>query len=140
MIPVWMGFEIEDKQMAKYRACTLQLNNVPGLTQKERTTNMARKTSKIETILTENTETANSTYVDALTVPAKKPTAKKAPAKTEPAKELDWHAVGMVKAHQSAKARAIKKIDRIKAQYVYNIATAFLAGLAIGVMLTTWLH
>ena len=97
---------------------------------------MSRKTSKIETILTENTET-NSTNVDA-TALAKKPTAKKAPAKTEPA--LDWHAVGMVKAHQSAKARAIRKIDRIKAQYVYNIATAFLAGLAIGVMLTTWLH
>ena len=117
---------------------TLQLNNVPGLTQKERIKTMSRKTSKIETILTENTET-NSTNVDA-TAPAKKPTAKKAPAKTEPAKELDWHAVGMVKAHQSAKARAIRKIDRIKAQYVYNIATAFLAGLAIGVMLTTWLH
>lgn len=102
---------------------------------------MARKTSKIETILTENTETTNeSTYVDVLTAPAKKPTVKKAPAKTEPAKELDWHAVGMVKAHQSAKARAIRKIDRIKAQHVYNLATAFLIGLAVGVMLTTWLH
>lgn len=127
--------------MAKYRACTLQLNNVPGLTQKERIEAMARKTSKIETILTENTETTtNSTNVDAITAPAKKPAARKTAAKTEPAKELDWQAVGMVKAHQSAKARAIKKIDRIKAQYVYNIATAFLAGLAIGVMLTTWLH
>lgn len=93
---------------------------------------MARKTSKIETILTESTETTN-TYVDALT--AKKPAAKKAPAK-----ELDWHAVGMVKAHQSAKARAIRKIDRIKAQHIYNVATAFLMGLAVGVMLTTWLH
>ena len=119
---------------------TLKLNNVPGLTQKERIKTMARKTSKIETILTENTETTNnSTNVDA-TAPAKKPAAKKTAAKTEPAKELDWKAVGMVKAHQSAKARAIRKIDRIKAQYVYNIATAFLAGLAIGVMLTTWLH
>lgn len=124
--------------MAKYRACTLQLNNVPGLTQKERIKTMARKTSKIETILTETT--TNSTNVDAITAPAKKPAARKTAAKTEPAKELDWQAVGMVKAHQSAKARAIKKIDRIKAQYVYNIATAFLAGLAIGVMLTTWLH
>lgn len=102
---------------------------------------MAKRTSKLETILTENknTETTN-TYVDALTEAPKKPAAKKAPAKTEPAKELDWHAVGMVKAHQSAKARAIRKIDRIKAQHVYNVATAFLIGLAVGVMLTTWLH
>jgi capsular polysaccharide biosynthesis protein len=46
----------------------------------------------------------------------------------------------MVKAHQSAKARAIRKIDRIKAQHIYNVATAFLIGLAVGVMLTTWLH
>ena len=97
-----------------------------------------KKVNKLETVLTSSTETTNTnTNVDA-TAPAKKPAAKKTAAKTEPA--LDWHAVGMVKAHQSAKARAIRKIDRIKAQYVYNIATAFLAGLAIGVMLTTWLH
>ena len=97
-----------------------------------------KKVNKLETVLTSSTETTNTnTNVDA-TAPAKKPAAKK--TATEPAKELDWKAVGMVKAHQSAKARAIRKIDRIKAQYVYNIATAFLAGLAIGVMLTTWLH
>lgn len=118
---------------------TLQLNNVPGLTQKERIKTMARKTSKIETVLTETTNT--NTNVDAIIeAPAKKPAARKTAAKAEPPKELDWKAVGMVKAHQSAKARAIKKIDRIKAQHVYNIATAFLAGLAVGVMLTTWLH
>ena len=99
-----------------------------------------KKVNKLETVLTNSTETTNnSTNVDA-TASAKKPVAKRTAAKTEPEKELDWKAVGMVKAHQSAKARAIRKIDRIKAQYVYNIATAFLAGLAIGVMLTTWLH
>lgn len=98
-----------------------------------------KRVNKLETVLT-NTETTNTnTNVDA-TAPAKKPATKKTAAKTESPKELDWKAVGMVKAHQSAKARAIKKIDRIKAQYIYNVATAFLAGLAIGVMLTTWLH
>lgn len=125
-----------------YRANSTFTNEyVPGLSEKERIVKMAKRTSKLETILTENknTETTN-TYVDALTEAPKKPAAKKAPAKTEPAKELDWHAVGMVKAHQSAKARAIRKIDRIKAQHVYNVATAFLIGLAVGVMLTTWLH
>jgi hypothetical protein len=118
---------------------TLKNEYVPGLSKKERIVKMAKRTSKLETILTENTETTN-TYVDALTAAPKKPAAKKATAKTEPAKELDWHAVGMVKAHQSAKARAIRKIDRIKAQYIYNVASAFLIGLAVGVMLTTWLH
>lgn len=99
-----------------------------------------KKVNKLETVLTSSTETTNTnTNVDA-TAPAKKPAAKKTAAKTESAKELDWKAVGMVKAHQSAKARAIRKIDRIKLQWLYYVATAFLAGLAIGVMLTTWLH
>lgn len=125
-----------------YRANSTFTNEyVPGLSEKERIVKMAKRTSKLETILTENknTETTN-TYVDALTAPAKKPAAKKVPAKSEPEKVLDWRAVGMVREHQSAKARAIRKIDRIKAQYVYNVATAFLIGLAVGVMLTTWLH
>ena len=123
-----------------YRANSTFTNEyVPGLSKKERIVKMAKRTSKLETVLN-TTETTTNTYVDALTAAPKKPAAKKAPAKTEPAKELDWHAVGMVKAHQSAKARAIRKIDRIKAQHVYNVATAFLIGLAVGVMLTTWLH
>lgn len=100
-----------------------------------------KRVNKLETVLTNTETTNNSTYVDAITAaPAKKPAAKKTAAKTEPAKELDWKAVGMVKAHQSAKARAIRKIDRIKLQWLYYVATAFMAGLAIGVMLTTWLH
>lgn len=102
---------------------------------------MAKRTNtnKMDTVLNEAPNNVNN-YVDVITsAPAKKPAAKQAKTAAQQ-KELDWRAVGMVREHQSAKARAIRKIDRIKAQYVYNIATAFLAGLAIGVMLTTWLH
>lgn len=125
-----------------YRAnSTFTSEYVPGLIQKERIPKMAKRTNtnKMDTVLNEAPNNVNN-YVDVITsAPAKKPVAKKA-KDADPQKELDWRAVGMVREHQSAKARAIRKIDRIKAQYVYNIATAFLAGLAIGVMLTTWLN
>ena len=105
---------------------------------------MARKTSKMENVLTniESTETTN-TYVDALNAeaPAKKTTAKKAAApKAETVKELDWRAVGLVREHQSARVRALRKIDRVRLEWLYYVATAFLFGLAMGVMLTAWLR
>lgn len=115
---------------------------VPGLIQKERIPKMAKRTNtnKMETVLTNEAPNNVNNYVDVITsTPAKKPVARKAKA-ADPQKELDWRAVGMVREHQTAKARAIRKIDRIKAQYIYNVATAFLMGLAVGVMLTTWLH
>lgn len=106
---------------------------------------MARKAtqSKMDTVLTEITET--STYVDALNkeaeAPAKKTTAKKAAApKAETEKALDWRAVGMVREHQSARVRALRKIDHVKLAWLYYTATAFLFGLALGVMLTAWLR
>lgn len=108
---------------------------------------MARKTSKMETVLTniESTEINTNTYVDALNkeaeAPAKKTTAKKAAApKAETVKELDWRAVGLVREHQSARVRALRKIDRVKLAWLYYTATAFLFGLAFGVMLTVWLR
>ena len=105
---------------------------------------MARKQSKMDTVLTEITET-NNTYVDALNkdaeAPTKKTTAKKAAApKAETVKELDWRAVGLVREHQSARVRALRKIDRVKLAWLYYTATAFLFGLAMGVMLTAWLR
>ena len=121
---------------------TLKNEYVPGLIQKERITKMAKRTNtnKMETVLTNEEQNNVNNYVDVITsAPEKKPVAKKAKA-ADPQKELDWRAVGMVREHQTAKARAIRKIDRIKAQHVYNVATAFLIGLAVGVMLTTWLH
>jgi hypothetical protein len=102
---------------------------------------MARKAqSKMETVLnTEITETTN--YVDALNkAEAKKPAAKKSTPKAEPEKELDWRAVGLVREHQSARTRALRKIDRVRLEWLYYVATAFLFGLAMGVMLTAWLR
>lgn len=98
----------------------------------------AKKASKMETVLT--TEITETNYVDAITAPAKKTTTKKAAPKAEPEKELDWRAVGLVREHQTARARAIRKIDRVKLAWLYYVATAFLAGLALGVMLSAWLH
>lgn len=97
---------------------------------------MARK-SKIETVLIEGNETTMNTVAETTT---KKPAARKAAQKAEPEKELDWRAIGLVKEHQSAKARAIRKIDRVKLEWLYYVATAFLAGLALGVMLSAWLR
>lgn len=99
---------------------------------------MARKTSKIETVLTETTNTAEETTVE--TAAAKKATGRKAAQKAQPEKELDWRALGLVKEHQSARARAIRKIDRVRLAWLYYVATAFLAGLALGVLLSAWLH
>ncbi len=97
---------------------------------------MARK-SKIETVLIEGNETTMNTVAETTT---KKPAARKAAQKAEPEKELDWRAIGLVKEPQSAKARAIRKIDRVKLEWLYYVATAFLAGLALGVMLSAWLR
>ena len=99
---------------------------------------MARKTSKIETVLTETTNTAEETTVE--TAAEKKATGRKAAQKAQPEKELDWRALGLVKEHQSARARAIRKIDRVRLAWLYYVATAFLAGLALGVLLSAWLH
>lgn len=101
---------------------------------------MARKantTNKMDTVLT--TEITETNYVDAITAPAKK-TTKKATPKAEPEKELDWRAVGLLREHQRARVRAIRKIDRIKLAWLYYVASAFMAGLALGVMLTAWLR
>ena len=102
---------------------------------------MARKantTNKMETVLT--TEINETNYVDAITAPAKKTTTKKTAPKAEPEKELDWRAVGLLREHQCARVRAIRKIDRIKLTWLYYVASAFMAGLALGVMLTAWLR
>lgn len=105
----------------------------------------AKKTSKMETVLAniESTESTN-TYVDALNkaaeAPAKKTTAKKTTPKAEPERELDWRAVGLVREHQTARVRALRKIDRVRLTWLYYVATAFLTGLALGVMLTVWLR
>ena len=106
---------------------------------------MARKTNKMETVLNNIESTETNTYVDALNkeaeTPAKKTTAKKAAApKAETVKELDWRAVGLVREHQSARVRALRKIDRVRLEWLYYVATAFLFGLAMGVMLTAWLR
>ena len=102
---------------------------------------MAKRTNtnKMDTVLNEAPNNVNN-YVDVITsAPAKKPAAKKAKA-ADPQKELDWRAIGMVREHQTAKARAIRKIDRVRLQWLYYVATAFMAGLAIGVMMTAWLR
>ena len=101
---------------------------------------MARKTSKMENVLTNIESTETNTYVDAITAPAKKITTKKAAPKDEPEKELDWRAVGLVREHQSARVRALRKIDRVKLAWLYYTATAFLFGLALGVRRTVWLR
>ena len=105
---------------------------------------MPRKTNKMDTVLNNiDSETNTNTYVDALNAeaPAKKATAKKAAApKAETVKERDWRAVGLVREHQSARVRALRKIDRVKLAWLYYTATAFLFGLAMGVMLTVWLR
>lgn len=93
--------------------------------------------SKMDTVLT--TEITETNYVDAITAPKKAATKKAAP-KAEPEKELDWRAVGLLREHQSARVRAIRKIDRIKLTWLYYVASAFMAGLALGVMLTAWLR
>lgn len=100
--------------------------------------------SKMDTVLTNIDTETNNTYVDALNktaeAPAKKTTSKKTAPKAEPEKELDWRAVGLLREHQSARVRAIRKIDRIKLAWLYYVASAFMAGLALGVMLTAWLR
>ena len=121
---------------------TLKNEYVPGLIQKERIPKMAKRTNtnKMDTVLTNEAQNNVNNYVDVITsAPGKKPVAKKAKA-ADPQKELDWRAVGMVREHQTAKARAIRKIDRVRLQWLYYVATAFMAGLAIGVMMTAWLH
>ena len=37
-------------------------------------------------------------------------------------------------------AAALRKIDRVRLEWLYYVATAFLFGLAMGVMLTAWLR
>lgn len=74
------------------------------------------------------------------TTTSKPSTAKKQTTKREPEKELDWRAVGIVKEHQAARVRGKRKIERLQLRYLAYTASAFVFGLGIGTMITSWLH
>lgn len=74
------------------------------------------------------------------TTTSKPSAAKKQATKKEPVKDLDWRAVGLVKEHQAARVRGKRKIERLQLRYLAYTASAFVFGLSIGTMITSWLH
>lgn len=110
---------------------------------------MAKRASKLDTVLTNNTtETNNTTTETTALAPVKKPAAKKAAPKVEPEKALDWTPLGKatmwresrIRLERVIAAKATRKIERIRLEWLYYVASAFFAGLTVGVMLSAWLH
>ena len=84
---------------------------------------------------------ANTTKKATTTTTTKAATTKaKQAAKKAPERELDWRAIGIVQEHRSAKQRGKRRIDKIRAQSLAYVASAFIFGMSIGTMLMSWLH
>lgn len=81
---------------------------------------------------------ANTTKKATTSTTAKAATTKA--AKKAPERELDWRAIGIVQEHRSAKQRGKRRIDKIRAQSLAYVASAFIFGMSIGTMLMSWLH
>jgi len=112
------------------------VNIVPGPFYERMDFIMARKANatKTEIVVNETTTTL---------APVKKTATRKATTKA-PEKELDWHAIGIVKEWQAARGRIARNqaraIERLRLEYLTYVFGAFCVGITAGIMVCSWLR